>query len=200
VDATQLDVALRKRLSGLDNKTAAAKLAEDRELLERWLKSSVSADHPAYWVLGFLTLPGLAGKLIRPVPPAPKGPTIHFEAPTGCKTKPVPFALNLKFGKIVGVITAIDEIAFELMGSKYKNWRTVPGLTASWASQEIRLDQVEGHKHIYRQTAPAPWKRVEYDLRVPGGFVSVMLDGMGADFDEAEFESKLHTIRLASDI
>jgi len=36
-------------------------------------------------------------------------------------------------------------------------------------------------------------------LSVPGGFVSAMLDASGADFDEAPFEAKLHTLRrLAS--
>jgi hypothetical protein len=33
---------------------------------------------------------------------------------------------------------------------------------------------------------------------VPGGFVSAMLDALGADFDEASFDEKLHTVRLAS--
>jgi hypothetical protein len=34
-------------------------------------------------------------------------------------------------------------------------------------------------------------------LEVPGGKVSVVLDGRGKDFDEAAFENKLKTLRVS---
>jgi hypothetical protein len=57
---------------------------------------------------------------------------------------------------------------------------------------------VSGKKYVYRQVAPVPWKRVNYVLSVPGGFVSAMLDALGADFDETPFDAHLHTLRLSA--
>jgi hypothetical protein len=204
VDASRLDRALRKRVAGLKEEAAEAKLSKDRDLLQQWL--TARRDHPAHWILGFLLSPDLAAHLTRPAEPPPRGPMMAFEAPTGWKVKAVPFRLDLKTGKVIGSITAIDKLGFEhFMGLseqqpkaqqpamecfRHPEWKRV--VTA------ISCGQVSGQKCSVRVLGPVSWKRVDYVLRVPGGFVTVFLGTMkGEEFDELPFEAKLHTLRLA---
>ena len=66
---------------------------------------------------------------------------------------------------------------------------------------EVSFEQCSGKKYLHRMTAPALWKRVDYVLRVPGGFVSIGLGTLtGVEFDEAPLEFKLHTLRLSASV
>jgi hypothetical protein len=196
VDASQLDAALRKRVRGLDEEAADAELAADRNLLERWLEDKPG--HPAHWIRGFLLAPDLATDLTQPVEPPPRGPEMSFLAPDGWKVNAVPFRLDLKKGKLIGTIMAIDQFSFDLMQWQKEQWVAPPGLEVTREIQAVRHGDVSGKKYVYRQFAPAPWKRVDYLLNVPGGFVSATLDAFGADFDETPFDANLHTLRLSA--
>ena len=206
VDPSRMESALRKRLRGMDQETAAAELTKDRDLLEGWLKDSNLTEHPAYWVLGFLMHPELAELLSRPPEAPPRGPMISFEPPEGWKIKVVPFALYLKKGKWIGEIVAIDEFTFNSLLSQLDHISArvhglhPPGWIGSNETFDVKFGDVTGKKYLFRQVAPAPWKRVDYLLAVPSGFVSVTLDAFGADFDETLFEFKLHTLRLSEPV
>jgi len=207
VDASRLDAALRKRVRGLDEEAADAELAKDRDLLERWLTDK--ADHPAHWIRGFLLSQDLAAHLTQPVEPPPRGPEMFFEAPTGWKVKKVPFRLDLKAGKVIGSIMAIDELTFaHLQWQRERAMKAPvpamdgfpqPVIEGTFDVSEISFEECCGRKYLSRMTSPARWKQVDYFLRVPGGFVSIRLGTMtGADFDESPLESKLHTLRLSA--
>jgi hypothetical protein len=196
VDTSRLEASLRKRIRGLDEGAAEAQLAKDRDLLGRWLTDK--SDHPAHWIRGFLLLPELATNLSQPVEPPPRGPKMSFGAPDGWKVTVVPFRLDLKKGKLIGTIVVIDEFSFDLMQRQQEHWVAPPGLEATREVLAVRHGDVSGKKYTYRQSAPVPWKRVDYVLSVPGGFASAMLDALGADFDEAPFDAKLHTLRLSA--
>ena len=195
IDPSRLESALRKRVRGLDEGAAEAELEKDPDLLERWLEDK--PDHPAHWIRGYLLSPTLATDLTQPAELPPRGPQVSFVAPEGWKVKVVSSRLDLKRGKLIGTIMAVDEFSFDLMQRQHELWVGPPGLEVRREVQTVRHGEVSGKKYVYRQFAPAPWKRVEYVLRVPGGFVSAMLDAMGADFDEAPFEDKLHTVRVS---
>jgi hypothetical protein len=49
-----------------------------------------------------------------------------FEAPNGCKVKTVPFRLDLKAGKVIGSILAIDEFTFGLLQSQREQAAKIP--------------------------------------------------------------------------
>jgi hypothetical protein len=201
IDAADLEAALRKRLRGLDEHAADAELSKHRALLEKWLKTSASANHPVYWVLGFITLPGIGRKLVRPPEPPLRGPRMDFEPPMGWKVKSVPFRLDLKKGRVIGTIGAIDDFTFDLLQRQMEGWDArahAQGLQASMESSDVTFGACAGKKYVYKQTGQVSWKRVDYLLRAPGGIVSVTLDGGGTDFNESEFESKLCTLRLSS--
>jgi len=199
IDPTRLESAVRKRLRGLDEDSAEAQLAKDRELLARWLKDK--PNHPAHWVHGFLLSPDLASRLTRPTEAPPRGPVISFDVPNGWKVKKVPFRLDLKAGKVIGSITAIDEPTFNLF--RYQREQTGkiqrPPVQETTEVLDVSFQECRGKKYLYRMTAPAPWKTVDCVLSVPGGFVDISLGTMtGADFNESPLESKLHTLQLSA--
>jgi hypothetical protein len=160
VDASRLETALRKRIRGMDAEAAEEALASDRALLESWLQSSAAPNHPAHWVLGFLSFPDLAEHFVRPPEPLEQGPTINFEAPPGWKVKVVPFEINLKRGKLVGVITAIDEFSSQLriqdhehtmanlMNASYQEQHAPPGKLATMESRDVTFGAAAGKKYI----------------------------------------------------
>lgn len=198
VDASRLESALRKRLRGLDEVAATEELSKDREMLLTWLETTASPGHPAHWILGYLSLPELADYLTRPAERAPRGPKISFDAPKGWRAKSVPFSLNLKKGKLVGVITAIDHFSFDLGQRQAEYWVAPPDIDLTRETQSVSYGEISGKKYTYRQVVPAPWKQVDYLLSVPGGFARVTLCAMGDDFDETPFELNLHTLRLSA--
>jgi hypothetical protein len=198
LDASGLESALRKRLRGLNEDAGAEALSKDRELLESWLKTSGSQHHPAYWVLGYLSLPDLAAQVIRPAEPPSPGPKMTFDPPEGWKMKAVPFWLELKKGKLIGTIGAIDEFSFDRMQRQHEQWVPPPAVQGTWQTQSVGFGDISGKKYVFREVGPTTWKRVDYVLSVPGGYVMAQLNALGADFDETPFESKLHTLRLSA--
>jgi hypothetical protein len=205
LDFARLESALRKRLRGLDEQAGVEAVSKDREQLERWLKTSASPGHPAHYVFGVLTylsVSDVVQQLIRPPEPPPPGPTISVDAPDGWKITRASYNVSLKKGKLFAMIMAIDKFSFQGQQKQKQvlegrlGEAGAPGLQATFDIKRIRFGDVAGNKFVYRQSAPVPWKRVECLLRVPGGFVFAVLDAGGTNFDEAPFESKLHTLRL----
>lgn len=197
-DASRLEAALRKRIRDLDFEAAEAQLERDRELLVGWLADK--PDHPAHWILGFILSPTLATDLTQPQEPPPRGPEMLFEAPPGWKVKSVPFRLDLKAGKVIGSIMAIDESWVEHHQREREQSSNLrqPGQETANEISNVSLNGCSGKKYVFRMIKPARWKQVDYLLRVPGGSVWIQLSTMtGIDFDELPLESKLHTLRLS---
>jgi hypothetical protein len=205
VDPTRLAGALRKRLRGLDDARAEAELEDDRAILAAWLETEAPPDHPANWLLDYGLSTGLAFQIARPREPAPAGPEMTFEIPKDWKLKASPFQLQFKKGKLIGQITAIDDLGFEISKRQREHEIKPPiGVEFPFKVPQILLEKsdvtfrpVIGRKYVQTAVTPKSWKRVEYILSVPGGYMSVILDGGGRDFDESLVESKLHTLKLA---
>jgi hypothetical protein len=208
IDAGPLDAELRKRVRGLDRRSAEARLAEDRDFLGTWLKTTGGPHHPAYWVLGYLSSRGLANFLRRPPPkpkPKPKQPrrsAILFEAPDGWSVKPGTWRLDVKTKGIVGLIEGMDEAEYDdslrLLRHIQPARRPREAQKVTVTTTNIRRGGCCGKKYVVKPGPKlAPSKLVRYMLRVPGGGVTIVLDGTGkADFDESPLESKLHTLRV----
>jgi hypothetical protein len=197
VDASKLDSTLRKRLRGLDEMEATAALSKDREQLARWLKASAAPDHPAYGVLGYLSLPEIAQQLVRPPEPPLAGPKITFEPPNGWKMKVVPFRLDLKFGRVWASIAAINQLSMEIQLRNFEHWSVQSPLEATLETRPVRFGEVSGKKFTILETAPVREKSVRYLLVAPGGNVSVDVRSRnGAEFDESTLEMQLHTLAI----
>lgn len=209
IDAKPLDTALRKRIAGMDRRSAETAVRADRDLLKTWLKTSGGQGHPAYWVLGYLSSPGLVSSLRRPAPkakatPKPKQPrrsSIQFEAPDGWTVKAGTWRLDLKAKGIVGLIEGMDASTFDEMMRLVQRVRPVPrprgAPKMTVTSSTFRRGDCSGKKHVTRWPELGPAKQVQYLLRVPGGGVTIGLDATGkTDFDESPLEAKLHTLRV----
>lgn len=193
--AAKLDRSLKKRLKGLDEDAAAKELSKDRRLLEQWLKTSPPQNRIWHYTLGLLAYPDLAELVLRPLKPLPRGPKMRFALPPGWKKKVVLFRLDLKKGKLIGTIQAIDESSFENLLSQQNSWTAPPPLKLTRDQQNVSFGDVSGKKYIFRDVTG---KRVDYVLRVPGGFVHAFLGTLEpAEFDEEPFEAKLNTLRLS---
>lgn len=82
--------------------------------------------------------------------------------------------------------------------------RGEPGLAemVPKAAREIRrqsisidLGEVKGHKYVSTGAAPAAWKRVDFLLQIPGGYVSGSIQA-SVLFDESKWDPYLKTLRL----
>jgi hypothetical protein len=195
VDASGLERALRKRVSGLPVTQAQQRLDADRQALQCWLGACAPEGHPAHWVLGFLAHPKLARELLKTPVGKPPEPTIQFEPPAGWHVRAIPFNLNLRKGKLRAFITAISEFSFrnlQLPGTRV----FAPG-AGRVVEHDVRFGEVTGKKYLRLQTAPVQGTQLDYVLAVPGGFASIMLCDMnGREFDELPFESQLQTLRI----
>ena len=136
------------------------------------------------------------------VPPESLGSSIAFESPTGWTSELVSSSLHIRKGrKLLGEIRAIDDFSFKktLHSNEVRERiqkQNALAVDEGWKTSPAQFGDSHGFKFSYVQTEPW-WKRVQYLLEVPGGKVSVVLDGRGKDFDEAAFEDKLKTLRIS---
>lgn len=193
LDISRLEKALRKRVRGLAAPQAQQLLNDDRNALQSWLDSWAPAETWAHWLLGALAHRNLARKLLERPTDEPPAPSIQFETPAGWHSRAIPFNLNLRKAKLRAFITAIDEFSFRLPYSRI--FASGEGRIEEF---DVQFGEVTGKKCLVLQTAPVQIKQVDYNLAVPGGFVSIMLcRSDGGDFDEATFEAQLPTLRIA---
>jgi hypothetical protein len=205
IDTDPLDAALRKHVAELDRRAAKAALEADRELLRAWLGRR---DHPAFWVLGYLSGQGLMSDLRRrpskpkPKPKHPRRSAIFFATPGGWTVvKSERWRLVLKAKGLTCSIEEMSEAEYDAALRMIKPLRPVPrprgAPKLTITSSNIRRGQCSGKKYVHRRSRLALSKQVHYVLRVPGGGVTIVLDGTGkVDLDESPLESKLNTLRV----
>jgi hypothetical protein len=208
VDLSGIEAALRERIKGLTIREAIERLKGDLVALKKWRKQSGNSDAAISFVIGVLSYrPGhLARRLLAPVQIAEPQPIIIFEPPDGWSTEPISPTLQIRVGrKKIGAIMVIGESTVELLVHqneirddresrvRSRNPFAVPG---EWTKFPVRFGNTHGNKYLYTQVKPAPWKSVQYLLKVPGGAVDISLNANGKEFDESLFESKLHTLRV----
>ncbi|MBL8848935.1 MAG: hypothetical protein JNG89_04595 [Planctomycetaceae bacterium] len=191
VDGGPLELLVRQRIDGLNLKTARAAIKADRNQLETWLRELGDGMHPAYWVLGYLSAPRLVDELRAPPEPDPVWPVITFDAPPGWKTEAAQNTIGLRKGKLVGQIVVIDEMSFLIL-QKQHDVPVRSALEVRQQQSDVVFGSCTGRKYVMEHVG----KRVDYLLRVPDGFVDVMVDSLKSGFDESELESRLHTIKV----
>ena len=189
IDPFVLESALRKRIGTVDFKKARKFLDNDRKILKQWLENSEDLAHPAYWILGFLSIPGLAKKIFNIASSEEKDPTIKLDSPVGWDLTEAPLQLNGQKGNLTACVTIIDGGSFEHLQIQFGQ--------GYGDNSEIQLGETVGRKYVHCQTHPIYWKRVEYVVEVPGGFCSISLqDSSGKNFDEVPFELQLDTLKI----
>ena len=192
-----LDSLLRDYVAGTPTDEVDAKIGALFESVVEWLAESPTDNEAALFLKGFLLFPDLGQDLLQPPTRGSECPTISFDAPSGWVVDRVPFRLDLSSGEVNASITAIDELSFDIFPMQMEAGVPAPHLKASRSSSEVCWDTCRGNKFVYLEEGTKTWKRVDYVLSVPGGFVSVWMGTESGDnFDEMPLESQLRTITL----
>jgi hypothetical protein len=203
-DATAINEAVLGRIEALGKRGVSRRLAADRETLRRWLEESGAEEPAAWWIVGYLMMPGsLLRRLLSPAKPLPPSPEIVFEAPDGWVREPQSFPLCIRKGKIFASVQVIDADTLEHLRCDFESRPLrlpdvdLPESDEKWVQSVVKFDDCHGYRYTYTQSVPFRWKSVDYLLEVPGGAVCIWIGGLkGEDFDESIVESQLHTVRV----
>lgn len=197
VDTELLDELLRDRVAGMSAERADAEIYTIRDSVNAWIADSATENLCAEWLLGYLLYPDLGRELLRPPQPVEKGPRIRFNTPEGWTETRVPFRLDLTTGTLNASITVVDEFVYTLIPKQNEHWVAPPHVQAIRTESEVLLECCHGKKYVYVEQSAKNWKRVDYVLAVPGGFVTIWIGtDSGEDFDESPIEDRLDTLSL----
>jgi hypothetical protein len=88
-------------------------------------------------------------------------------------------------------------MTFEIIPKQNELWVAPPRIQATRSKSDVSFGPCRGYKYVYVQAGNRNWKRVDYVLSVPGGFVIVWIGTeSGEDFDESPIEDRLDTLSL----
>ncbi len=207
MDTSELESALRERVSGLSIREAQDRLSEDRKALKAWLKEAGDANGSGQWLIAFLSyMPGATVRSLLAPPGVERAKaashgSILMEPPVGLSAKPEEATSSLslwKDGQQVGGIGIIKTTLLGLYRRRYDAMTQSPSPLENWAKSKVQFGECRGDKYSYSRTGPVALKTVRYVLEVPGGAVEAFYGSGpgGEDFDEAVFEEKLRTLRV----
>lgn len=202
VDNSKLIAALRNRVEGLELRDAISQLTKDNEILQKWIKGKKTDNGAVFFISAYLMRPGpLARSLFAP--PPPPEPTVFIEMESDWEIKDSLGQLVFK-QKVFCGFRVLDKRDFdlhkhksdhrqELQKSPQNPWASL----GVWTKTPVRFGECHGEKSVYVQSGKTNWKRVDYLLEVPSGYVNANLGHeKGKDFDEMEFEKKFHTLKV----
>jgi hypothetical protein len=207
IDATELESALRARISGLSIREAQDRLSEDNKALKAWFKESGDPNGSGRWLIAFLSY--RPGAMVRSLlaPPAAERPKPAFrgalfvELPVGWSAKSDdPSSLSLwKDGQQVGGIGIIKTTSLGFYRRRYDSMAQSTSPSESWSKTTVRFGECRGDKYSYKRSAPIVFRSVRYLLEVPGGAVEASHGSGpgGQNFDEVAFEHVLKSVRVA---
>jgi len=125
------------------------------------------------------------------------GSRVRIDVPKGFRAHREGNSLELKSGKLIVVLEPVDKATTKVLKAQSDQWSQPDSkCDLTRAVTTVQFGHVSGTKFAFHQTTPAPYKRVEYLLQVPGGHIHAVLDASGRDFDEAPIELQLHTLQI----
>jgi hypothetical protein len=194
---------LRERVRGLTPAEADQLLVDDSDALAEWLQHPGLEDSSAHFVNGFLLGASGSGRefLGEPfVPTLPPQPTVDMEIPDGFELVDTRGGMQLKAGKVQVLIQAVDTKLIDpraLMGggNMAAFQSAFPGMPQI-DDCDVSFGDVRGTKRVTVADRQVFFKSVAYLLQVPGGWVQILIQATGEDFDETIVESKFSTLRV----
>jgi hypothetical protein len=216
-DSTVLEKLLRKRIKGMSSKEAKDQLTADLEELEK--HPARRRDVRLGFILGYLLIAAeMPDELLKPqVKPKKIVERLTMELPPGAKSSVDEYSLTVKWKRQTFhalVCNMEDEFSREwtlaklahpnaseyellnLVGNPGAAGIALPKVTPIRPQAiDVSLGKVDGHKRVDFSNAPFVWKKVEYLLRIPGGYVTVCIQA-GHLFDDSEWDSYLATLHF----
>ena len=195
-DLRVLRRVVRKRVKGLSEEQACAALQEDAAELERWLSTPGLPDTRLYFVLPIL--PDAVEVLLTEHPPGPpERGEVSMALPDGAKVMVENGGWGVKWRRFLLSLSPSHCEEMHREAGRFKDdAKSRPMVDGSGMSvTEVRFGEVSGIKCISKMAAPK-FKRLDYALDAPGGYVVASLDSRASDFDESEIERYFHTLRV----
>jgi hypothetical protein len=198
---------------------AKEQLSADLEELENHLSVVHRRDDKLGFIVGFLLIAAeMPDELLKPpVKHKEIEERLAMELPPGAKSSVDEYSLTVKWKRQTFhalVCNMEDEFSREWTlaklahpnASEYELLNLVgnPGAAGIAPPKvtpirpqaiDVSLGKVDGHKRVDFSNAPFVWKKVEYLLRIPGGYVTVCIQA-GHLFDDSEWDSYLATLHF----
>lgn len=193
VDLTVLKTVVRERVAGLSPEETKRTLDQDGIILDEWLSLPKQQNEPLHFVMPFLAM-GAADVLLEDKPEPPPDKFVQMELPHkakiideayGALLFSLPRKVHVNFYPSSKEMMEMDRSQFQI-DAKHAD----EGFVA-----EVEFGKVKGLKCVRIGQSP-PYKRVDYTLEVPGGWVIGGLQTENNKFDELLLEQNLHTLRI----
>ncbi len=212
IDPHLLEDALRSRLS-TGNPHGA--LEGDAQLLEDWLASFDSSEHPAHWIVGYLSYvlpedidPSIPAAPVEPLDPeieqmvdrlesiasrtnnaettAPAPPRIQMDVPVGWTSHVASGITELKNGRSWATLMVINLQFFELMHQQHSAMANM--------TLPVSFGKNSGFKFLYPNSEMA--NVTDYLLEVAGGYVRIRLSLSNITDNEQQVERCFESLKL----
>jgi hypothetical protein len=195
-DLSVLRRVVRKRVKGLSEGQARAALQEDAAELERWLATPGLQDARLYFVLPILP-EAVEVLLTEQSQEPPERGEVSLELPDGAKIMKENGCWSVKWRRLLLCLAPSHREEMHREAGRFKDEaKSRPIVGGSGMSvADVRFGQVSGIKCITKVASPR-FKRLEYALEVPGGYVTAALAQGAGDFDESEIERYFRTLRV----
>ncbi len=191
-DLSVLRRVVRERVKGLSSEQSRVAMVEDGAELERWLAAPEGQNDPLYFLL--FILPDAMQVLFAEEPQGPPECGVaRMELPGGAKVTEGNGCWSVKWKRRWLFLYPTHR---ELMHSEAGRLRDE---AKSWPSgmvaEDVRFGPVSGTRCL-SHAHNARFKRVDYALEVPGGYITARQDSSVGNFDERELEAYFHTLRV----
>ena len=200
MDLSLLNALLLQRIAGMSRQAAKRAIANDRELLERWIDASNCKDSGGVCFLhGYLMgLPELVDHLIEKVDKSQPRDGIFMQLPKEAKIRK---RLDSGIWEVTWMgaklwISPADRKEIESEVRSFLESARTPFVNV--LVMPVAFGNVGGVKKVTQvQDQQSP--DVDYALQVPGGYAQIGLAKSGPGLDESEFEQYFHTVRIVHD-
>jgi hypothetical protein len=219
-DNTLLEKLIRKRLRGMSSEEAKKALGADLQELKEFCSVGRRGDDVRLgFILGFLWVASeMPEELLKPaIKPRKIVERLRMELPRGAKSSIDQYSLSVEWmGQNFHALRLDMEDAFSheftlarLAHPNASEHELLSLIDASAAERvcpnpiqdraqaiSVNLGKVVGHKHVACGEPPNEWKRADYLLKIPAGYVSVSIQA-GHLFDESWWETYLTTLHFS---
>ena len=198
-DLAPIRKVVRERVGGLSDQEARKTLSDDGAELNEWLSARSGRADSLAFLLPFLAMGAEDVLLQEPSELQPKR-EVQMDLPEDARVTKENGSWSIKWRKALLYLYPTDAEDIERATAHWRAEATRKPLVDGdgVAVTDVSFGEVKGAKRTYMQVWPAPAKRLDYALEVPGGFLTVILEPArgGSDFDETAFEKHFYTLRV----